>query len=90
MFSNKFDVGFVYVFKFGFDKIIFNFLLIKSNLFLFINFDPNFLASFFIVDIFFLNLYYFCHISPNKIAKLGKFETKKMCRLGRVGVNPTI
>jgi len=44
MFSNKFDVEIVYVFKVGIIRIILKFLLITSN-FIFQIYDPNFLAS---------------------------------------------
>jgi hypothetical protein len=52
MFSNKFDVGIVYVFKVGIIRIIFKNLLIKSNILFFQNFDPNCFGKFFVVYIF--------------------------------------
>jgi hypothetical protein len=84
MFSNKFDVGIVYVFEVGIIVINFKFLLIKT--FFFQVFDPKFLASFCCLH-FPLNLHYFF---PTKFAKVRKFETKNTCRLGGGGLNPTI
>jgi hypothetical protein len=51
MFSNKFDVEIVYVFKVGIIRIIFKFLLITSN-FIFQIYDPKFLASFLLFTFF--------------------------------------
>jgi len=51
MFSNKFDVGLVYVLKVGIIKINLKLLLIMSNIFFQI-FDLNFLVSIFVVYIF--------------------------------------
>jgi hypothetical protein len=45
MFSNKFDVRNVYVFKVGIIRITLKILFIRSNIFFQIS-DPNFLASF--------------------------------------------
>jgi hypothetical protein len=77
MFSNKFDVKIVYVFKVG---IILNFYSLGITIL-----NVKFLASFLLCT-FFLNLhYFFIFIFPTRIAKLRKCETKKTCWLGEKG-----
>jgi len=82
-FSNKIDVGIVYVFNVGIFLIIFKFLLVRNSLFFFQIWDLNFLTILFCCVIFFeFALFSF----PIRIAKLGKFETKQnMFVVGRGG-----
>jgi hypothetical protein len=66
MFSNKFDVEIVYVFKVGIIKITFNFLLMGVTTF-FSNFDPNFLASFLLFTFFLEFSLFFPFFSQQKL-----------------------
>jgi len=80
IFSNKFDIGFFYVFN-----IIntLNFLFIRNNLF-----SLKFVILFF-WNFFPLNLDYFSHPPPpTRIAKLGKFKILKICWLKGAGGGP--
>jgi phosphotransferase system glucose/maltose/N-acetylglucosamine-specific IIC component len=79
MFSNKFGVGIVYVFKVGIIRIILKILLIRNNNFS-IFFIPNFLQ--------FRFYFIFCEFAlfkkniPTRIAKLKKFKSKKKMLVG--------
>jgi len=84
MFSNKFDVEIVYVFKVGIIKITFNFLLMGVTTF-FSNSWSQLFGKFFVVYIFPWIFIIFSIFFPTKIAKLKKFETKKTCWLGKGG-----
>jgi len=76
MFSNKFDVGIVYVFKVHIIMISLKFLFIKSNIYFFRFLIQNFLQVFFNLH-FSLNLHYFCHFFPNKNCQVKKKLKKK-------------
>jgi len=78
MFSNKFDVGIVYVLKVEIIRIIFKNLLIKDDIFFFQISCPNFLASFLFCCLHFsLNLHYFFHFFPNKNCQVKNSKPKK-------------
>ncbi len=73
----------------GIIRITFILLFIKNNLFSF-KFVISKKISMFCCLHFSLNLHYFFHFFPTKIAKLSKFETKKDMLVTRGGGNPTI
>ncbi len=83
MFSNKLDVGIVYVFKVGIMRINLKILLIRSNIIFFKFSIPIFLASFLLFTFILEFALIFPIFSPTRIAKLRKFETKNMLVGGR-------
>ncbi len=89
MFSNKFDVGIVYVFKVEIIRITFKFLLIRSNI-CFFKFLIPICFHFFFVYIFIEFPHFFSIFFPRTIVKLRKFKTKKKMLVGGGGgVNTT-
>ncbi len=79
--------GIVYVSKFGMIIIIFKNLTIKSNIYFFQIFYPNFFGKFFFVVYIFswiCNIVF--QIFPNKNWEVKKIETKKTCWLGEGGL----
>jgi len=92
MFSNKFDVGIVYVLKVGIIRISFNFLSIKSNIFFLKFLIPIFWQIFCCLH-FSLNLHYFFHFFPKKncqVKKIQNFKKHVVGGRGGGGVNPII
>ncbi len=94
-FSNKFDVGIVYVLNIGITIISFKLLFIR-NFFNALKFVILIFLQLFCPLRFFLICTIFSIFFPIKIAKLRKFETKQICCCGRGGGkgggegNPTI
>jgi hypothetical protein len=85
MFSNKFDVGIVYVFKVGIIRITFKFLLTRNNI-LFIKFLIPIFWQVFCCLHFSLNFELFFPYFPNKNFQLNKNQNKKhMLVRGRGG-----
>ncbi len=83
-FSNKFDVGIVYVFNVGINRIIFIILLIRSDLSS-LKFVISIFGILFIVYIFFLNLHYFFSFFFNKNCKVRKTRNPKNVLVGGGG-----
>jgi hypothetical protein len=77
-FSNKFDVGIVYMFNVGINRIIFKKLLITSNFFLW-NLWSQYFANYLH---FFLNFKYLLHFFPNKNCQVRKIWNQKKMFLG--------
>jgi hypothetical protein len=89
MFSNKFNVGIVYVFKVQIIKFIFKNLLIRSNNVFFKKIIPI-VGKFFVVYIFFEFTLFFAYFS-NNICQIKKIRNKKnMLVGGKGGVMPTM
>jgi hypothetical protein len=82
MFSNKFDVGIIYVLKVGFIEIILKIYSLGTTFFFFKFWIPIFWHVFFCL--------HFSFFSQTRNVKFKKLETKKTCWLGGGGVNPII
>jgi hypothetical protein len=79
MFSNKFDVGIVYMFKVEFIKISLKLFGIRSNMFVFKYLVPIFWQMFFCLILPIISTIFF----STKIDKCKKIEIKKMLVGGR-------
>jgi hypothetical protein len=75
MFSNKFDVEFVYVFKIGIIRITIKSLFMKNNSFVFKKFISNFWQCFCYLH-FSLNFHSFSQICSNKNFQVLKIKNK--------------
>jgi hypothetical protein len=79
MFSNKLDVGNVYVFKVEIIIITFKFYSSRITKKKIQIFDPKILASFLLFTFLLEFALFFPNFPPLRIAKLRKFETKNIC-----------
>jgi hypothetical protein len=84
MFSNKFDVGIVYVFKVGIIRIILKILLIRSSFFFQI-YNPKFLASFLLFSFFLEFTFFFPFFSQQDLQSLKYSIPKKHVGWGEGG-----